>query len=715
MIPRDPLYADQWHFGLIGDIEAIWRDYRGAGVVIGLNDDRPDIRHPDLDGNIDPSLGLDFNAFGSVWDAHGTAVAGIIAAEANTRGGVGVAPSATLGWVSYIYEGNGPSLAQTVNFDIVNNSWGFFPSFAAAENLSDPSSVAFGLNAHLRLAADTGRGGLGSISVHAAGNDDANAIGEWFSGTRYTISVAATERDGFAASYSSYGSSVLLTAPAAAVTTDGLGNGGYAPGNYITDFGGTSGSAPVVTGVVALMLDAAPGLGWRDVKTILALSAGQTGSAPDAVRPSATEDGIWQTLGHNSWNGGGQLYHVNYGYGMVDAYAAVRMAEAWLTMTGVAATSATETVVTSGPALGRSVTIAQPVGSTPQVTRVGIEVTGDVLIETAYLSLQMTHDRVSDLTARLIAPDGYAVMLLDRDGPLEIVPGTTYSWTFGIEALRNLSSQGTWTLEVVDHLRRGVGSLDGLELTFHGAAASPDTIHSFTDDFLFLAARDPDRRVIDDTDGGMDWLNLAAIAGDIRADLGAGGRIVVEGVEWARLAPDAARFENLHAGDGNDRLTGNALNNHLIGGRGHDHLAGRAGADRLTGGAGNDLLLGGSGNDLLRGGAGNDRLRGESGADRIDGGRGNDVLTGGAGADQFIFARGFGSDTITDFQSGADLLFFSAALTGGMTVAGDILARFSRVMEGGLLFDFGAEQRLLLTGVTDLIDPNADIRVLDLI
>lgn len=706
MIPRDPLYAAQWHFGLIGDIEAIWRDYRGAGVVIGLNDDRPDLRHPDLDDSIAPELGLSFDDFGSVWDAHGTAVAGIIAAEANTRGGVGVAPGATLGWVSYFYEGYGPSLARTVNFDIVNNSWGFFPSFAATDDLSDPSSVGFELNAHLRLAAESGRGGLGSISVHSAGNDNANAIGEWFSGTRYTISVAATDQDGFAADYSSYGSSVLLTAPAAAVTTDGLGNSGYAPGNYTSAFGGTSASAPVVTGVIALMLEAAPGLGWRDVKTILALSAGQTGSAPDAAEPGAIEEGLWQTLGHSLWNGGGQLYHVNYGYGMVDAFAAVRMAEAWLMMTGGAATSATETVVTSGPALGQGVTIAQPFGGSPQVTRVAIEVTGELQIETAYLSLQMTHARVSDLTARLIAPDGTAVMLLDRDGPQGIVPGATYSWTFGIEALRNLSSQGTWTLEVVDHLRRGLGSLDGVELTFHGAAASPNTIHSFTDDFLLLAALDPDRRVIDDRDGGVDWLNLAAIAGDIRADLGAGGRIAVEGVEWARLAADAARFENLFAGDGNDRLTGNALANHLVGGRGQDHLAGRGGADLLRGGAGNDLLQGGAGDDLLRGGIG---------ADRINGGRGDDVLTGGAGADQFIFGRGFGSDSITDFQSGVDQLRFSAALTAGLTAATDILAQFAEIIEGGLLFDFGADQRLLLAGVTDLIDPTADIRIHDLI
>ena len=714
MRPRDPLYDDQWHFGLIGNIEAIWRDYRGAGVTVGVNDDRPDQRHPDLDGNFDPTLGLSETDPGAIGDAHGTAVAGIIVAEANGQGGVGVAPSATFGWASYFYEGMLESLTRTVDFDVVNNSWGFPPNFDWNDDLSDPNSLGSEMNVFLREAAEFGRNGLGSLSVHAAGNDDANAIGEWFSGTRYTISVAATGLDGFAAVYSSYGSSILLTAPAAAVTTDSRDDDGYSPGDYTDQFDGTSASAPVVTGVVALMLDAAPDLGWRDVKTILALSASLTGSAPDAAAPAETEDGVWQTLDNRIWNGGGQLYHVNYGYGMVDAYAAVRMAEAWLAMTGGAATSATEDVVSSSPVLDRPVTIAQPVNGVPQVTQISIEVSRDIEIETAYLSLQWTHDLASDLSIWLIAPNGHSVMLLDQEdfGALEL--GMTYSWTFGIEALRNMSSQGTWTLEVIDHFRFYRGSLDGVELTFHGQAASPDTIYSFTDDFLFLAAQDSGRRLVTDTDGGSDWLNLAAIAGDIQANLRSGGRVSVDGEDWFQLARGPARIENLHAGDGHDRLVGNGLDNHLIGGRGNDRLFGLQGADLLEGGRGLDVLIGGTGADSLYGGAHRDRLFGSEGADRLDGGGGNDILTGGTGADEFIFAVGFGSDRINDFRTGTDVLLFSAALTGGLTVAQTIFTRFAQLMDNGLLFDFGQGQQVLLAGVTRLTNPAADIIVYDL-
>ncbi|MCZ8333330.1 MAG: S8 family serine peptidase [Rhodobacteraceae bacterium] len=714
--PNDPLYPEQWHFGLIGDIEAIWQDYDGAGVLVGLNDSRPDRFHPELDGNFDLTLsfGPSYDSHGPLMDAHGTAVVGIILAEANDQGGIGLAPRASFGWFSFLYHGDASSLAESVAYDVINNSWGFTPDFDKHKDLSDPDSEGWALNEHLRSAAEMGRGGLGSLSVHAAGNEALNAIGEWFSGSRYTISVAATERDGFAAIYSSHGSSVLLTAPAAALTTDALGENGYVPEDYVRDFGGTSASAPVVTGVIALMLEAAPGLGWRDVKTILALSAGQTGSAPDAAAPAQTEDGLWQSLGNHNWNGGGQLYHVNYGYGMVDVYAAVRMAEAWLTMTKGPATSANETVISASAALDDPVPIAPPIRETPQVTRITIEVTEEIQIETAYLSLQWTHDAARDLTIRLVSPDGYSVMLLNREDFGRPAPGTEYSWTFGIEALRNLPSEGTWTLEVIDHLRRDPGTIDGVELTFHGSPASPDTIHSFTDDFLFLAPLDEGRRLVTDTDGGIDWLNLAAIAGDITADLRSAGQVSVAGVDWFQLARGPASFENLHAGDGDDRLSGNRLDNHLIGGRGQDRVIGHVGADRLEGGEGSDLLRGGSGNDLLLGGAHHDRLRGEGGSDNIDGGRGNDVLTGGAGADHFLFDRAFGSDQITDFQTGQDQLHFSLALTGGLTVARDILARFAQVTDTGLLFDFGPRQQLLLGGVTALDDPAADIRAYDL-
>ncbi len=58
-----------------------------------------------------------------------------------------------------------------------------------------------------------------------------------------------------------------------------------------------------------------------------------------------------------------------------------------------------------------------------------------------------------------------------------------------------------------------------------------------------------------------------------------------------------------------------------------------------------------AGDDLLMGGAGEDTLVGGAGDDTLDGGAGDDRLYGGAGDDTFVFANGFGADTIADFDA----------------------------------------------------------------
>lgn len=80
----------------------------------------------------------------------------------------------------------------------------------------------------------------------------------------------------------------------------------------------------------------------------------------------------------------------------------------------------------------------------------------------------------------------------------------------------------------------------------------------------------------------------------------------------------------------------------------NDFIFGEDGNDTLNGANGNDIIHGGIGNDTLYGAAGNDTLYGDEGDDVLDGGAGNDVLHGGAGSDTYVFAKGYGSDTIID-------------------------------------------------------------------
>jgi Ca2+-binding RTX toxin-like protein len=91
---------------------------------------------------------------------------------------------------------------------------------------------------------------------------------------------------------------------------------------------------------------------------------------------------------------------------------------------------------------------------------------------------------------------------------------------------------------------------------------------------------------------------------------------------------------------GNDRLTGNALDNTLLGGEDEDVLSGGAGDDFLDGGTGNDTLNGESGNDSLGGADGNDTLNGGTGNDELTGGDGSDTMNGNDGNDSFLAIDG---------------------------------------------------------------------------
>lgn len=55
MTPNDPLYANQWHLRMLGNIEAIWNDYTGFGIHVGVYDFGVDYRHSDLRTRYDAS------------------------------------------------------------------------------------------------------------------------------------------------------------------------------------------------------------------------------------------------------------------------------------------------------------------------------------------------------------------------------------------------------------------------------------------------------------------------------------------------------------------------------------------------------------------------------------------------------------------------------------------------------------------------------------
>ena len=145
--------------------------------------------------------------------------------------------------------------------------------------------------------------------------------------------------------------------------------------------------------------------------------------------------------------------------------------------------------------------------------------------------------------------------------------------------------------------------------------------------------------------GGVDRIDFSNASAACVIDLRPGSFSDINGYQDNVTIALGTIIENCIGSVFSDTVHGNGVGNNVRGGSGNDVLNGYKGWDKLFGQAGNDFLYGGAGNDVLNGGAGNDRLFG---------GAGNDRLTGGAGKDVFVFAKGAGADTITDFQDGVD-------------------------------------------------------------
>ncbi|MEG3861137.1 peptidase C11 clostripain, partial [Microcoleus sp. herbarium12] len=143
--------------------------------------------------------------------------------------------------------------------------------------------------------------------------------------------------------------------------------------------------------------------------------------------------------------------------------------------------------------------------------------------------------------------------------------------------------------------------------------------------------------------------------------------------------------DTLTGSSGNDAIYGLRGNDSLDGALGDDTLFGGKGSDTLLGSRGNDILFGGQGDDTLLGGEGNDILFGGKGDNFLNGGLGNDTLTGGSGVNKFVIATNSGSDVITDFEFGLDVLVLGNGLVSGqLTITedrGKTLVRFTQTGE----------------------------------
>ncbi len=591
IVPGDPEFSQQWHLLNSSNpqtdlnVTSVWDDYQGNGVVVGVIDEGVDPNHSSLAANLRSDL--DWDAVNndsqpnlSAAERHGTSVAGMIAGNIDGIGSVGVAPGAGIADLKVSF-GAGSSFAaferaferaSLHNLDIINNSWGyngfFFDNFATS---------AFQRSGQLLTDyATNGRGGLGGVTVFAAGNGGLvgqNTNYHSFQNDRHLIAVGATDRFGNIASFSTPGASILVSAPGVETyTTDRVGSLGFASGDFAS-VSGTSFASPAVAGVVALLLEANPNLGARDVQDILAYSA----------RNDGVNGGGFVTNGAGNWNGGGLTFSHNFGFGLADAHAAVRLAETWRQTSTFNNESSVSVTNTSNLTILNSGTVSRT-----------LNLSSGIDIDTVTLDTDITHSYIGDLTITLTSPSGTVSTLVDRPGK-----GSGSTWGTGqdnidflltSEAFRGEDSGGLWTVQISDAHSLDGGFLDSVTLAAYGDAGSQDDTYVFTDQYSSLASGS--RSSTTDT-GGNDILNLAAVTSAVTVDLAA-GNFSFSGASHT-LNGD---FETVFGGDAGDILVGDATADELVGMRGADTLTGGAGADTLSGGRGDDVLSGGTGEDI---------------------------------------------------------------------------------------------------------------------
>ena len=494
------------------------RGFSGSGIRIAVSDTGIETAHEDLSANMLTDEHRNYGLSSSPWlgdpvvsDGHGTSVAGLIGAVGgNGLGSRGVAYNAKIAGFRFL--DLGVTLSKYIdqangNFDIFNYSWGL-PTCAYR-------SVKKSYIDQLKYGVSNLRGGKGAIYIKSGGNSwrdslslcdssvksDSVAKDDQFFGnaTLYSshnypwqIVVGALNADGVKAVYSTPGSALWISAPGgrggvvkpAMVTVDlsgcdnGYSNtkkgknefdrgGGANPDcNYTSIFNGTSSAAPVTSGVVALMLEANPNLTWRDVKYILA----KTTNWPEPEIGNSAHPYADKELSNHvylpGWvvNTAGFKFHNHYGFGGIDADAAVKMAaEKYVSPLG---TFAESSWVASG-----DLSLAIPDKSATGTSHT-LAVSSDMVVEGVQIELDVTHPRVSDLGVELTSPGGTVSVIIPVNSNIKVT--NIDGWILSSNAFYMENSRGDWSIKLIDASledsagNTAKGTLTGWKIKFFG-------------------------------------------------------------------------------------------------------------------------------------------------------------------------------------------------------------------------------------------------------
>jgi subtilisin family serine protease/subtilisin-like proprotein convertase family protein len=463
---------------------------------------------------------------GSSGPGHGTNVAGLIASKGwNNLGTTGVAPNSKIAGFQFLTSNATTAILidqASGDFDIFNYSYGDFAPF---DRTSDEDYLDY-----LRYQVLNGRNGLGRLYFKAAGNEyvvadnysspnvcvSHNANAPLENESPYILLVGAINASGEKASYSSAGSNIWISAPGgefgvldpALITTDlsgcfqGLSKASAAnendfeyghPLNERCDFtsimNGTSGATPIASGVAALILEANPNLSWRDVKHIMAVTATQIdagNTSPYAtLHPSQTADNISSAFQsclnyslpdhvyEQGWvtNAAGFHFHNFYGFGMVDAKAAVDLA----------LDTSSDPMLPLPPMIElnrnfdlmnyiKSPNIAIPDRSASGVTDVlAVSQSTISTVESVQIKVSASHTwSIGELGIELTSPSGTKSILLNVNNSFMLDRDQSMDMVLTSHAFYGESPNGNWTIKLLDGVNEDTGVLRNWSLNIIG-------------------------------------------------------------------------------------------------------------------------------------------------------------------------------------------------------------------------------------------------------
>lgn len=205
-------------------------------------------------------------------------MSGIIAARNNNIGISGVAYDTKIIFLKYKKEMSDSdtielfSKAEEFGADIINCSWGTYDvSQAVKDKIVDLST--------------NGRDGKGTIIVFSSGNDNKDMQNDE-SNIKEVISVGASNINNLRSSYSNFGENLDILAPGGdtlgistldPMYSNGINNDNYSIAYKTEPFIGTSASAPIVSAVIALMLEKNPNLTRVEIENILKSTSDKIG------------------------------------------------------------------------------------------------------------------------------------------------------------------------------------------------------------------------------------------------------------------------------------------------------------------------------------------------------------------------------------------------------------------------------------------------------